>query len=217
MIQVLIGPPMARTLVTLVLCLAASACGRSELLEDRPELTQADQFPTELPRDCSTPTPHEKPELEVKKERWDRGCISVRFTDDMAQYAPELEAALAAWATPCSWLCFETPHRAESADFHQPGVSLIGHRGVTRPTHPALAVEWSYAAPFPSTTSVWTHQVSFRQRRDAMLSRADFIRAVGWALGLNTRAGVESALDGLHEAPTAADLQSICAVYPRCP
>jgi hypothetical protein len=198
----------------IVLCLATSSCGRSELPEVllRP---QVDQLPTSLPQDCSAPTPHEAPALNVRGERWDRGCIAIRYTDDMAQFAPQLESALEAWAAPCSWLCFEHARPWEAGDADRRNLLLIGDRGVTRPTDLPLSVEWSFK-PHP-IVATWSHQVALRQRRDASLTRADFVRAVGLALGFDALAGVESSLDGLHEAPTQADLQSACAVYPRCP
>lgn len=207
---------MRTSMITaVVLCLATSACGRSELPDEVLLRAQVEKLPTSLPQDCTTPTRPEEPALDVKGERWDRGCISIRYTPDMAQYAPHLDAALAAWAAPCSWLCFEHARPWEAGDADRRNLLLIGDRGVTRPTDLPLSVEWYYK-PNP-IVATWSHQVGLRQRGDGSLTRADFVRAVGLALGFEAPAGVESSLDGLHEAPTQADLQSACAVYPRCP
>lgn len=206
---------MRSSMITaIVLGLATSSCGRTELPGEQLLRAQAEGLPTSLPQDCSAPTPRENPALQLADELWDRGCIAVRYTDDMLQYVPQLEAALAAWAAPCSWLCFDSARPWESRDVDHPVLLLIGDRGVTRPTDLPLSVEWSFKG---QPVSTWSHQVDLRQRSDASLTRADFVRAVGLALGFEGRAGVESSLDGLHTAPTQADLQSVCAVYPRCP
>jgi hypothetical protein len=140
------------------------------------------------------------------------GCLPVSYDPGLAERAPDLEAAVTAWASVgCSTLCFQAP-RQEAVT---PGT-------LDRRLHFAVEAGTGAGPPSSSLATLNIRRVdgaivSARVNLlDATVGLGDLVRLVGESLGLGEAApGTDSALarPSTRLTPSDADVQTVCALY----
>jgi len=210
---------MRRAIATALAVTALAGCGRTETFPGVADVKAALDAGLHCDRDGGVPQLATAQAPDGTPLSWGRldACVNVSYDIELAPLLPDLRRALADWSFPgCTWMCFTAPTAggARPVDPADRRIHLARLEGADAPAGTTATTQLN----FTPDGEIFSADILLRDELNRP-GDAPLLWLVGQVLGFEPTPSVDSALNdrtGVPNALTAADEESVCALYPSC-